>query len=388
MPRGQILPLQPSVLKWARERAKLTVPELAPKIPVKEDAIIAWEQSGEITWSNAEKLASATHTPFGYLFLPKPLIEKLPIDDFRTVRTQEIARPSPELLDVINDALLRQAWYHDYMLSSGESELRFVASLKVSKDIVGTAERIRKVVRWDLVLSEKTSSSEEALSLRIKAVEEARILVMRSGVVGNTHRKLSVDEFRGFALSDKYAPLIFINGNDAKAAQMFTLAHELVHIWLGVSGISNLLQTYSLKTRIETFCNAVAGELLVPTEKLKELWPLVERSTKGIDQLTRIFRMSSLVILRRLRDVTALSESEFQLRYTNEVNESQFKKKASPGGGDFYRMLQTRLGTRFASALVESTLEGGTPYREAIQLIGSSDTDVVRKLALSMGTFA
>ncbi len=284
--------------------------------------------------------------------------------------TQEIAHPSPELIDVVSDAQLRQDWYRNYVLSNDGGELTFVGSLKPSKDVVGAAERIRRVIRWDAVLSNKVSSSEEALSLRIKAVEDARILVMRSGVVGNSHRKLSVDEFRGFALSDKYAPLIFINGNDAKAAQMFTLAHELVHIWLGVSGISNLLQTYSLKTRVEAFCNAVAGELLVPTERLKEMWRLVEneKTSKGIDKLTRVFRVSSLVILRRLRDVEALPEDEFQLRYTNEVNESKFKQKASSGGGEFYRTLEGRLGTRFASALVESTLEGTTPYREAIQL--------------------
>ena len=381
--------LQAACLRWARARANLTVEELAKKLSMKKvDKIVAWERSGEISWSYAEKLASATHTPFGYLFLPEPPVEKLPISDFRTVKTQEIARPSPELIDVVHDALLRQDWYRNYILSSGGGELPFVGSLKPSTDIVRVAEQIRKVIRWDTALPTKTPTLGEMLSLRIRAVEDAGILVMRSTVVGNSHRKLSVEEFRGFALSDKYAPLIFINGDDAKAAQMFTLAHELVHIWLGVSGISNLSQTYSLKTNREKFCNAIAGELLVPTEKLKELWPLVEDSMKGIGRLTRVFKVSSLVVLRRLRDIEGISEKEFQFWYTNEVDESRHKQKASTGGGDFYRTLEARLGTRFASALVESTLDGGTPYREAIRLMGANDTDVVRKLAFAMGIVA
>src|SRR5207248_3353026 len=118
-------------------------------------------------------------------------------------------------------------------------------------------------------------SWEVMLSQRIGAVEEAGILVMRSGIVGsNTRRTLLISEFRGFALSDQYAPIIFINAADAKSAQMFTLAHELVHIWLGVFGVSNLTHTRPSKSEIEQFCNAVAAELLVPLERLKEIWPV------------------------------------------------------------------------------------------------------------------
>ena len=231
--------LQPNCLRWARERAGLDTPDLAPKIGVKEEKIIAWEQSGELTFSQAEKLANATHTPIGYLFLPKPPVERLPVNDFRTVGTSSITQPSPALLDVVNEALRRQDWYRDYLRSNGGEPLAFVGSISPLSNIVRIADTIRAEVFWNADLRAKAKSWEDALTKQTDAVENAGILVMRSGIVGNnTSRPLSVSEFRGFALSDRYAPLVFINGRDFKAAQMFTLAHELVHIWLGIPGIS------------------------------------------------------------------------------------------------------------------------------------------------------
>lgn len=386
MTKVQTLTLQSKCLQWARERAKLGVSELAQKLKVKEDKITTWEQSGEISMSLAEKLAKATRTPLGYLFLPEPLTETLPITDFRTVNTQDISHPTPDLLDVVDDALSRQDWYREYILSNGGDALSFVGSLRIVKgshNIIDAAKRIRDVVEWGAKLREHSSSSEDVLSRHIDAVEQVGILVMRSSIVGNnTSRHLSVSEFRGFALSDRYAPLIFINGQDAKAAQMFTLAHELVHIWLGVSGVSNLNQTYPSEISTEYFCNQVAAELLVPLEELKTIWPMTETSRDRVAQTSRYFRVSSLVILRRLRDAGVLDREEFERRYTDEL--VQFKLKTSAGGGDFYHALYARLGKRFVSALVESTLEGGTPYREAFQLLGVNKAETVRELASRM----
>src|SRR5205814_347586 len=163
--------------------------------------------------------------------------------------------------------------YRDYLLSEGDEPLDFVGSISLDTDHDSAAQKIRERIGFQTELREQENAWEDALKLQIEQIEEAGVLVMRSGIVGsNTHRPLSVAEFRGFALADKYAPLIFLNGSDGKAAQMFTLAHELVHIWLGKSGISNPHRTYAGGQQIERFCNAVAAKVLVPDEDIKVSW--------------------------------------------------------------------------------------------------------------------
>jgi Zn-dependent peptidase ImmA (M78 family) len=363
--------LVPRVLRWARERAGLSVRQVAEKIGAKPEQVRAWEESGELTFARAEKLARVTHTPFGYLYLEAPPEEKLPIPDFRTVAGREVIRPSPELLDVLSDALRRQDWFRDYLVAYGEEPLSFVGSVKLEDSPEEIAARIRHTIRLDTEVRRSARTWEDALRLQVEGIEESGVLVMRSSIVGNnTHRQLSVEEFRGFALSDPYAPLIFINSRDSKGAQMFTLIHELAHIWLGVSGVSNLEATYAPNHRIERFCNRVAAEVLVPANELRAEWRTVRTQPRALAGLTLRFKVSSLVLLRRLRDLRFITEAQFDRQYSEEKKRFEERAAQSAGGGDFYLTQRTRSGTRFARALVESVLEGRTTYRDAFQLLG------------------
>ena len=222
--------------------------------------------------------------------------------------------------------------------------------------------------------------------MQIEDIESAGILVMRSGIVrSNTHRPLAVEEFRGFALSDPYAPLIFLNGRDALAAQMFTLAHELVHVWAGVSGVSNLANTYSGDRAEERFCNQVAAELLVPEAELRRHWPEAHRQAQPVAWLLRQFKVSSLVMLRRLNDLALIDAEAFQRMYREEVERFREAAAARAPGGDFYRTQRTRSGRRFARALIESTLEGRTHYRDALRLLGMSKLGTFNEFARQLG---
>lgn len=233
--------LQPVVLQWARQRARLTQAELAKKLTAKEEQVEAWERDGTLTYKRAEKLAEKTHIPFGYLFLTEPPEEKLPVADFRTVGGEGNGTPSPELLDVLYDAMRKQTWYRDYLIELREQRLEFVGSARIEQNPAEVAQTIRVDFGLDTTLRAEADTWQLALNLIFERLEDRGVFVLRSGVAdGNPHRPLNVREFRGFALSDPYAPLIFINTRDSQAAQMFTVVHELVHLWLGLSGVSNL----------------------------------------------------------------------------------------------------------------------------------------------------
>ena len=369
------------VLRWARERAGVTVGELSAKFP----KLGQWEQgAAKPTLKQVEDYAKATQTPFGYMFLEKPPSEPLPIPDFRTMAGRQITRPSPNLLEMIYACEQRQDWFRAYARVNDWSELAFVGSLTPDASVVTAAEEIRKALNFDLQSRRNCATWTDALRMFIGLADAAGVLVMTSGIVmNNTHRKLNPKEFRGFALSDKVAPLVFVNGADSKSAQMFTLAHELAHIWLGQSAISDSALDSSGGNRIETWCNRVAAEMLVPLAAVNSELVESEELSVTVSRLTKAFKVSSLVILQRLRDSGFIPSAEFDGVYRAELTRLDDLPKRA-GGGDFYVSTVARYNRRFTRALVESTLEGRTLYRDAYRLLGISKTKTFNELGRTL----
>ena len=197
----------------------------------------------------------------GYLFLPSPPDERVPIPDLRTMAGQGVRRPSPDLLDVIHLCQRRQDWYREYAEQAGEEPLEFYKTATLNTPAEEVADRMGQTLEYRVGDRQAAKSVDESLRLFIEKAEAAGVLVMASGVVGaNTHRKLDPDEFRGFALADPLAPLIFVNSADSKAAQMFTLAPELAHLWLGSSALSDVSLSKATSDRTEQWCNRVAAD--------------------------------------------------------------------------------------------------------------------------------
>jgi Zn-dependent peptidase ImmA (M78 family) len=373
--------VRPEMFRWARERARLSEEVLARRIP----KLAAWER-GEVrpTLKQIETFAKATHTPVGYLFLPEPPIERVPIPDFRTIADERIGRPSPDLLDTVYICQQRQEWYRDFARSEGEDRLSFVGSSAVTSDIDETAARMRAALDFDIEERRRFPTWTDALRRFIEQADALGVLVMVSGVVGsNNRRKLNPAEFRGFALSDDLAPLVFVNGADTKAAQMFTLAHELAHVWLGQSALSDVGPASVPAHRVERWCNKVAAEFLVPLTAVRAEYRRRTVLQDECNRLARVFKVSSLVILRRLHDLGALTREEMWSAYEDEVERLRAIPKGS--GGDFYLTQAARVSKRFARALVASTLEGQTLYRDAFRLLGFSKLETFRELGRSVG---
>lgn len=376
--------VSPDLVRWARERSGRTLSDLK-KFPVQ-----TWEVEGaKLTFPQLMHFAKATRTPVGFFFLlepPKP--EKVPIPDFRTFAGQRIApTPTPDMLDTIYACQQRQDWYREFAEANAADPIELVGSLTLNTPVLEAAGILRERLGFGLDRRSEFSNWSEALTGLREHAEDAGVMVMMSGVVGaNTHRVLNPKEFRGFALADTLAPLIFINGADTKAAQIFTLAHELGHIGLGGSAVSNPeLGDLVDQDKTEQWCNEVAAELLVPVHALRQTFQPKADLTAELDRLAKVYRSSTLVVLRRLTDVGLLSQAAFKLEFPAELDRVITLAGEKGTGGSFYTTTPVRVSKRFARALIADTLEGRTSHREAYRLLGSKKHAAFEELGQRLG---
>lgn len=362
--------VSPDIVQWARKRARLDMAELAARFP----KLPQWE-SGEVqpTFKQLESFAKITHVPFGYLFLPEPPEIPMPIRDFRTVQNQQLNTTSPDLLDTIYAMQQRQAWLRESRLECDAPPLDFVGSARVSDDPVAIAHEMRRLLGLEDGWAGIVGTWQEAVSALRNAIEAQGVMAVINGVVGNnTHRVLNVDEFRGFALADRRAPLIFVNGADAKSAQMFTLAHELAHLWLGEegSGLSGFPGIFPDGGVIETFCDQAAAEFLVPEAELRASWPDVRGEERAFELLARRFKVSPIVIGRRAMDLRLVGRQHFFDFYKAYTRQERKEKQRDSGGGDFYNNQTARVGSGFARQVIRAAKEGRIGFKQAYDLTG------------------
>ena len=356
------------LLRWACVRSRIDDFELRERFP----HLQAWERGEkQPTFRQLEQFATATRTPLGYFFLPEPPTERLPIQDFRTFRGA-VTRLSPDLLDTIYSMQRRQDWLREERRDAESEALNFVGSARLTDDAQAVGREMRRVLQLDEGWSSEVKTWSEAVGELRRRIEKVGVIAVINGVVGNnTSRKLDVKEFRGFALTDVYAPLIFINGADSKSAQIFTLAHELAHVWLGSDGegVSGFEGIFPGDQRVERFCDLAAAEFLVPAEELKNQWPKVKNMGDAFEQLARHFKVSPIVAGRRAMDVRLVDRDAF-FKFYNEYTSREHARRKESDGGDFYKTQNTRLGQSFALAVMRAALEGRLSFKEAYSLTG------------------
>ena len=373
--RRETLTLQPDVLRWARERADFSVADLAQKVGVKTERVLRWENAGAISMPQAEKLARATHTPLGYLFLSFPPVEELPVQDFRARAGETPARPSADLLETVYAMQRRQAWLREELIDTGHEPLDFVGSLRGVVDYREAAGAMRRALLLDNDWAAARPTWSDALAHLRDSADAAGVLVTFNGVVGNnTSRKLNPDEFQGFALVDEYAPLVFVNNADFKAAQMFTLAHELAHLFVGEAGVSVIKSLLPSEHSVEIFCDAVAAEFLAPAEDLRHYWRHFAETYDPYQRIARQFKVSRIVAARRALDLKLIEREAF-FAYYNAHKAQGVRSPQASDSGDFWNIQRWRIGPRFAAAVARAVRAGRLPYREAYVLTGlSGDT--------------
>ena len=323
-------------------------------------------------FKKARKLADALHIPFGYLFLPKRPTNDVKVPDLRTVGSRPITEFSPNMLDQLRHLFLKQEWYREYANEHGREPIEFIGRFSVRSSY----EEVARDIREKLGINDKFRAAaytwEKFLTNFMTVVENAGVLLIRSGVVGSASRRpLSVKEFRGFVLSDRIAPLVFINGADSTSAQVFTLAHELVHLWIGKSGISNpnpKKRSTDEVNDIERFCNKVAAEVLVPHTEFLRGWNDKQPVESNVQTLIRHFRVSTHVILRQAFEQDKVSRDEYEERI--QAEEDRFRVLLKAKGGSFFRNLPIRNSRILTNSVLDAIQENRVGLRDAATLLG------------------
>lgn len=357
--------VKPELLRWAVDRSGRPAEEY-------REAVAKWlAGDAKPTYKQLESFAQRAMVPFGYLFLDEPPVEELPVPDYRTRTDDGVSHPTPNLIETIFEMQRRQEWMREYLLEEGHEPLPFVGSAEVGDRVAAVAQQMRDELDLTDTWAEQQASYEDALRFLREQIEAAGILIFINGIVGNsTRRKLDPDEFQGFVFVDDIAPLVFVNGADFKVAQMFTIAHELAHVWTGQSALFTLAATQPADVGVEKYCNRVAAEFLVPGEKLDEAW----RDASGGDQvftaIARKFKVSPIVVARRAKDRKLISLDEFFSFYRRYMEREEKKVERKKPGGSFWNNQNTRIGRRFGQAVVTAVLTGRLPYTDAYELTG------------------
>lgn len=345
----QAIPVNPALLQWARTTAGLSLEDavLRAKItPLRqhkgeptttaEDRLAAWEEGRETpTLAQLENLAKAYHRPLVTFFLPEPPAQVAPLTDYRTV--QDTPPESTEFAALKRRIFLLHRELRAIAADEQAEALPFVGSCTMGDGVRPTADAIRTILGIETVTGRRQSAEDVFRSLRDKA-HDAGVYVVLLGDLGSHHSKVEPEEFRGIALADAHAPLVVINKYDAKPARPFTLAHELAHIFLGNSGISNQNAFGFQRTHkaVEQFCNAVAAELLVPADALRAAWHgKGEDVAESVKPLARNFGVSEEVIARRLFDLGLITDDEYGRligSYRSRWQRIKEKNKESGGG--------------------------------------------------------
>lgn len=346
------------MLTWAINRAGHDVSDFAIAYP----KVQGWlDGTAQPTVKQLEDFSKKVYLPFGYLFLPEPPAEKLPIPYYRSLEGKQ-EDVSINVYDTIQLILQRQSWLSEYLKDGGFDTLSIIGSHKDTTDHIEIANSIRQ----HLGLSENWASAQntwqEALNFLTDVVEDNRIITVFNGVVDNNpHRPISVDECRGFVLVDDFAPFMFINNADSKSAQMFTLAHELAHIWIGKSAGFDFRKLQPANDLNEILCDKVAAEFLVPQRSFDAIWDGHYKSA------ARHFKVSEIVIARRALDLNKITKQAF-FDFYDEYLTREFKKKSDSSGGDFYATARKRISVTFAAHIENAVKSGQLLYRDAYRL--------------------
>jgi Zn-dependent peptidase ImmA (M78 family) len=382
--------VNPDVLRWARETSGLSLDAAAKALQLggvrlaAPDALVKFE-SGAVEPSRALllKMAKTYKRTLLTFYLQKPPSRGDRGEDFRTLPEERKEENAGNLDALVRDVFVRQRLVRAALEEAEEAvPLPFVGSIRLSQTVEAVCTQIKNKLQFDLHQFRRKRTTQEAFRYLRDQVEKTGVFVLLIGNLGSHHSNLSVEQFRGFALADKVSPFIIVNDQDAKAAWSFTVLHELVHIWLGETGISGS----SLEQQVERFCNDVASELLVPQSEIEQWQPRfegIEDYQTGISAFADARNVSRAMVAYRLYKSGRISRPYWE-ELTSRFRETWIREKASnkqvasetEGGPSYYVVRRHRLGNALVRVVKRTLDEGILTPTKAGRVLGVRPNNV------------
>jgi Zn-dependent peptidase ImmA (M78 family)/transcriptional regulator with XRE-family HTH domain len=359
--------ITPNVLKWARESARMTKETAAAKVSVSAEKLKEWEAgTNQPTIKQAQTLAKAYKRPFALFFLPEIPRDFQPLQDFRSNDSKALGTGS---IFIIREIQQKQAWISDSNEENNEPKVPFVGKFSINDNPINVAKDILNT----LGINPTNYTNDNPIKEWIDKAESNGVFISRTSFI-HSRLKLDSDELQGFAIADPYAPFVFINSDDWNAPQLFTLVHELAHIWIAATGISNDIEP-NLKHKdklnpVELFCNEVAANALIPSEVINNIPTTVFNSAREVFNASKKLGISSFAFLVRALNLKLISfDSYKELKKSADIEyraflkreeEKKAKQKAQEKkGGPNYYLLQLNKNSRLFTQTVLDAFRGG-----------------------------
>jgi len=359
--------ITPKVLKWARESARMSEETAAGKVPVTIEKLKEWEEgTSQPTIKQAETLAKAYRRPFALFFLPEIPRDFQPLQDYRRKTAKALGTAS---VFIIREIQQKQSWIRDVFENNKEAKLPFVGKFSIKDNPIKVANDILSTLQ----ITPSHYLTDNPIKEWINQAEAKGIFISRTSFI-HTRLKLDSEEIQGFTIADSYAPFVFVNSDDWNAPQLFTLVHEIAHIWIAESGVSNEIEP-ELKHKdklhpVELFCNEVAANALIPTQVIKNLDATIFNSAKEVFKNSKALGVSTFAFLVRAfhlqlissdkyRKLKTEADKEFQTFLKQEEERKAKEKLKEKKGGPNPYLLRLNKNSRLFTQIVLDAFRGG-----------------------------
>lgn len=350
------IPINPEVLRWARETGGFDIDDVVEKIKrkrVTSATIKSWENGTESpTYTQLERLAYEIYKrPLALFFFPEPPQEETPKQSFRTLPESEISLMEPRLRYLIRQARVMQinlAELNDGVNPAKHQILKDF-SFKPNSSVSEMTAKVRKYLGVELVTQNSWSNADEAFKAWRNTLEDNGVFVFKETFNQRVGRESMESPFSGFCLYDEKFPIIYVNNSKSDTRQIFTLFHELSHLLLGTGGVDTRLDDYIhlLKgdaRKTEILCNRFAGSFLVPDDDFNKRIAGISINETLFQKMAKQYCVSREVILRKFLDRNLIDQSYYETQVGQWANAVPSK---SGSGGNYYLTKGAYLGEHY-----------------------------------------